>query len=173
LPAANHRGKVWEPSQGSHVNRVGSPPAAPAANHRGKVWEPSQGSHVNRVGSPPALPAANHRGKVWEPSQGSHVNRVGSPPAPPLRGFGTDSPPCPPRALRAPSPAAHHRARPSGASGVVVAGGGPKGLARPSEASEAGAAGGGPKGGANPPRVPMSVSVVLIDRGATACGHVL
>jgi len=28
-------------------NRVGSPPALPAADHRGRAWEPSQGSHVN------------------------------------------------------------------------------------------------------------------------------
>ena len=54
------------------ASRVGSPPALPAADHRGRVWEPSQGSHENRVGSPPALPAADHRGRVWEPSQGSH-----------------------------------------------------------------------------------------------------
>ena len=33
-----------------------------------------------------------------------------------------------PRASRAPSPAAHHRARPSEASGEEVAGGGPKGM---------------------------------------------
>jgi len=26
-------------------SRVGSPPALPAADHRGRVWEPSQGSH--------------------------------------------------------------------------------------------------------------------------------
>ena len=28
-------------------SRVGSPPALPAAHHRGRAWEPSQGSHVN------------------------------------------------------------------------------------------------------------------------------
>ena len=28
-------------------SRVGSPPAPPAADHRGKVWEPSQGSHID------------------------------------------------------------------------------------------------------------------------------
>ena len=27
--------------------------------------EPFEGSHVSRVGSPPALPAADHRGRVW------------------------------------------------------------------------------------------------------------
>ena len=27
-------------------NRVGSPPALPAADHRGRVWEPSEGSHI-------------------------------------------------------------------------------------------------------------------------------
>ena len=30
-------------------DRVGSPPASPAADHRGRVWEPSQGSHVSRT----------------------------------------------------------------------------------------------------------------------------
>jgi chemotaxis signal transduction protein len=29
------------------VSRVGSPPAPPAADHRGRGWEPSEGSHVN------------------------------------------------------------------------------------------------------------------------------
>ena len=80
LLAADHRGRVWEPSQGSHLdNRVGSRRFA-AADQRGRVWEPSQGSHLdNRVGSRPALPAADQRGRVWEPSQGSHLdNRVGS-----------------------------------------------------------------------------------------------
>jgi hypothetical protein len=28
------------------ASRVGSPPASPAANHRGRVWEPFQGSHI-------------------------------------------------------------------------------------------------------------------------------
>gem|GEM_PF-6577657 len=47
MPAANHRGRVWEPFEGSHESsRVGSPPAVPAANHRGRVWEPFEGSHV-------------------------------------------------------------------------------------------------------------------------------
>ncbi len=58
--------------------RVGSPPAEPAprvAHHRGRVWEPFQGSHSSRVGSPPASPAAHHRGRVWEPFQGSHSKR--------------------------------------------------------------------------------------------------
>jgi hypothetical protein len=30
------------------TDRVGSPPALPAAYHRGRVWEPSQGSHVKQ-----------------------------------------------------------------------------------------------------------------------------
>jgi len=30
-------------------SRVGSPPALPAADHRGRAWEPSQGSHIGRV----------------------------------------------------------------------------------------------------------------------------
>ena len=33
------------------VSRVGSPPASPAAHHRGRAWEPSQGSHVKRASS--------------------------------------------------------------------------------------------------------------------------
>ena len=32
-------------SHGSVADRVGSQPALPAADHRGRVWEPSQGSH--------------------------------------------------------------------------------------------------------------------------------
>jgi hypothetical protein len=32
-------------------DRLGSPPASPAADHRGRDWEPSQGSHVDRAGS--------------------------------------------------------------------------------------------------------------------------
>ena len=35
--------------------RVGSPPAMPAAHHRGRVWEPFEGSHVDPLGSPPAI----------------------------------------------------------------------------------------------------------------------
>ena len=31
----------------SRFARVGSPPALPAADHRGRAWEPSQGSHIN------------------------------------------------------------------------------------------------------------------------------
>jgi hypothetical protein len=59
---------------GSH-DRVGGAGLCPAKPERGRVWEPSQGSHesvADRVGSQPALPAADHRGRVWEPSQGSH-----------------------------------------------------------------------------------------------------
>jgi tetratricopeptide (TPR) repeat protein len=94
-PAAHHRGRVWEPFEGSHHDRAGSPPASPAADHRGRVWEPFEGSHHDRVGSPPASPAAHHRGRDgeaerserggggrWgaegrsEPSQGSHVRNL-------------------------------------------------------------------------------------------------
>jgi bifunctional non-homologous end joining protein LigD len=53
-------------------SRVGSRPAALAAHHRGRVWEPFEGSHVG-VGSRPAALAAHHRGRVWEPFEGSHV----------------------------------------------------------------------------------------------------
>ena len=38
-PVDIHAGKVLEDG------RVGSPPALPAADHRGRAWEPSQGSH--------------------------------------------------------------------------------------------------------------------------------
>ncbi len=56
-------------------SRVRSLPALPAAEPRGKVWEPAQGSQDNsRVRSLPALPAAEPRGKVWEPAQGSQDN---------------------------------------------------------------------------------------------------
>ncbi len=81
LPAAERRGRVWEPAQGSHDNSVRSLPALPAAERRGRVWEPAQGSHDNRVRSLPALPAAERRGRVWEPAQGSHDNSVRSLPA--------------------------------------------------------------------------------------------
>ena len=56
-------------------SRVRSLLALPAAEHRGRVWEPAQGSQDNsRVRSLPALPAAEHRGRVWEPAQGSQDN---------------------------------------------------------------------------------------------------
>jgi DNA mismatch repair protein MutS len=32
-------------------SRVGSPPALPAADHRGRAWEPSQGSHISDLAS--------------------------------------------------------------------------------------------------------------------------
>ena len=35
---------------GPRAKRVGSPPALPAASHRGRVWEPSQGSHDDESG---------------------------------------------------------------------------------------------------------------------------
>jgi anti-sigma factor RsiW len=35
------------------TSRVGSPPASPAAYHRGRAWEPSQGSHVRNDGARP------------------------------------------------------------------------------------------------------------------------
>ncbi len=53
--------------------RVGSRPAAPAADHRGREWEPIKGSQMRRVGSRPAAPAADHRGREWEPIKGSHI----------------------------------------------------------------------------------------------------
>ena len=56
-------------------SRVRSLPALPAAERRGRAWEPAQGSQDNsRVRSLPALPAAEHRGRVWEPAQGSQDN---------------------------------------------------------------------------------------------------
>ena len=38
-------------------SRVGSRPALPAAHHRGRVWEPSEGSHVRELHYPRELPA--------------------------------------------------------------------------------------------------------------------
>ena len=35
------------------ASRVGSPPASLAAHHRGRVWEPFQGSHVSAMGGAP------------------------------------------------------------------------------------------------------------------------
>ena len=46
---------VWSPPTGRPpplADRVGSPPALPAAYHRGRAWEPSQGSHVELTSSP-------------------------------------------------------------------------------------------------------------------------
>jgi hypothetical protein len=37
------------PTAAGAPSRVGSPPAMPAADHRGRVWEPSQGSHINAI----------------------------------------------------------------------------------------------------------------------------
>jgi len=34
--------------QNRGFSRVGSPPALPAAHHRGRVWEPFEGSHLRR-----------------------------------------------------------------------------------------------------------------------------
>jgi hypothetical protein len=51
-------------------------PALRVAHHRGRVWEPFEGSNVSRVGSRTAVPAAHHRGRVWEPFEGSHVNTL-------------------------------------------------------------------------------------------------
>jgi GTP-binding protein HflX len=60
-------------------NRVRSLPALPAAEHRGRAWEPAQGSQNNNdVRSLPALPAAEHRGRAWEPAQGSQNNNNNS-----------------------------------------------------------------------------------------------
>jgi hypothetical protein len=77
LLGADHRGKVWKPSQGFHFSRVGSRRALLGADHRGKVWKPSQGFHFSRVGSRRALFGADHRGKVWKPSQGFHFSFSG------------------------------------------------------------------------------------------------
>jgi hypothetical protein len=47
-------------------SRVGSRPAVPAAHHRGKVWEPSEGSHTREIipaatYSPTEFPLQYHR----------------------------------------------------------------------------------------------------------------
>jgi hypothetical protein len=77
------RGRVWEPSQGSHNNRavalmveqrspkprvVGSSPACPARSRRREL---SQGSS-DRVGGVELCSPKPERWRVWEPSQGSH-----------------------------------------------------------------------------------------------------
>ena len=40
------KGMAW--LRAYFAGRVGSPPASPAAHHRGRVWEPFQGSHSKR-----------------------------------------------------------------------------------------------------------------------------
>jgi hypothetical protein len=53
---------------------VGSGGLSPPEPERGRVWEPSQGSHVNDgVGSGGLSPPEPERGRAWEPSQGSHL----------------------------------------------------------------------------------------------------
>jgi GTP-binding protein HflX len=126
-------------SRGGSESLVRSLPALPAAEHRGRVWEPSQGFQDNnsRVRSLPALPAAEHRGRVWEPSQGFQDNnsRVRSLPA-----LGTCQPAhSPPRASPSPSPVAEHRRRVSeaerseGEAGWV---GGCRGQSEPAQGSQ-------------------------------------
>jgi hypothetical protein len=92
----------------------------------------------------------------------------------PCGGFGTDSPPCPPRALRArprrpPEPERPLRGlgptHPAPPPRALRARPSREGLARPSEASGEEAAGGGPKGEANPFRVPISKSGVVEEIG--------
>jgi chemotaxis signal transduction protein len=43
----SHSGVLLPESRPEAPGRVGSPPAPPAADHRGRVWEPSEGSHVD------------------------------------------------------------------------------------------------------------------------------
>src|SRR5664279_5009117 len=105
LLGADHRGKVWKPSQGFHHNR-GEPPSFARRGPSREGLEtlpgfPSQSwgaaelcsarTIAGRFGNPPrvsitivgsrrALLGADHRGKVWKPSQGFHHNR-GEPPS--------------------------------------------------------------------------------------------
>ena len=73
-PPEPERGRVWEPSEGSHyTHRVGEGGLRPPEPERGRVWEPSEGSHyTHRVGGGGLRPPEPERGRVWEPSQGSH-----------------------------------------------------------------------------------------------------
>jgi len=102
-PATHHRGRVWEPFEGSHVNIAwaarrlgrrrtiaggfGNPSRVPMSTSRGQLAgsagdAPSREGLgtlrgfpcQHRVGSSPARPATHHRGRVWEPFEGSHVN---------------------------------------------------------------------------------------------------
>jgi len=56
------------------AGRVGSPPASPAAHHRGRVWEPSQGSHL-KIPLPP-LPPLAARGTAFQKAVWRHVARI-------------------------------------------------------------------------------------------------
>jgi hypothetical protein len=82
------------------TDRVRSLPAWLAAEHRGRVWEPSQGSHRERVRSLPAWLAAEHRGRVWEPSQGSPSKVLDSATRRLRRGGSCQLGPAPRRVLR-------------------------------------------------------------------------
>ena len=44
-----------------------------AAHHRGRAWEPFEGSH-DRVGEGGLCPPEPERGRAWEPFEGSHLN---------------------------------------------------------------------------------------------------
>ena len=67
-------GGFGNPPRVPNDDRVERRRALPAAAHRGRVWEPSQGfPYDDRVERRRALPAGAHRGRVWEPSQGSHL----------------------------------------------------------------------------------------------------
>ena len=55
----------------SQDTRVGSPPASPAAHHRGRAWEPSQGSHLkSEVAALAALEGCEDLGLAVEPMAG-------------------------------------------------------------------------------------------------------
>ena len=47
-------------------SRVGSPPALPAAYHRGRVWEPSEGSHINDLFPPLTVRGGILQGIAYE-----------------------------------------------------------------------------------------------------------
>jgi hypothetical protein len=58
------------------VIRVRSLPALPAAKHRGRVWEPFQGSHHNRPSPPPFEKPNSDRSRKLVGNQ-SMVNNAG------------------------------------------------------------------------------------------------
>ncbi len=66
------KGMAW--LRAYFAGRVGSPPASPAAHHRGRVWEPSQGSHL-KIPLPP-LPPLAARGTAFQKAVWRQVARI-------------------------------------------------------------------------------------------------
>ena len=76
-PAGAHRGRAWEPSEGSHYEDASGAGGSPAGAHRGRAWEPSRGFPLRRrvgrrrvprrspsrggLGNPPRVPITKTR----------------------------------------------------------------------------------------------------------------